>query len=374
MFERAATLRILATLAVACLPFHTAMTQEPEQKPMSFYIGTYTNGISQGIYLSGLDAETGELAQPRLVAELENPSFLAVHPTKPVLYAVSEVGSGQVVAYRIEEDGGLSMQSHVDSAGSAPCYISTNADGSLVFVANYGSGSLASYRASNNGEQLDKSSAVQHQGSSVHRRQEGPHAHCILQAPDVPLIAAVDLGLDQVIVYRTNDNGELQVVKANSFQPGSGPRHMAFHPGGKHAFVIHELSCEISVCDWDGSQGSLVETQTLSTLPREKQSGESTAEILVHPNGRFVYGSNRGHNTIACFQFADGKLTSTGHTPTQGETPRNFRIDPTGRFLLAENQGSDSIHVFSIDPQSGELTATGHSIRVGAPVCIRFTK
>ena len=186
--------------------------------------------------------------------------------------------------------------------------------------------------------------------------------------------SAVDLGTDQIFIYELDrESGQLKPTgKPFQVTPGHGPRHLAFHPDGKHAFVIHELTCLLSLCRWDADLGQMEELQQVSTLPGDMLPGFSTAEVLVHPSGKFVFGSNRGHDSIAGFRFADSKLSLVGHTSTSGKTPRNFRVDPSGQFLLAENQQSDSIVVFRIDPQTGELTHTGNTAAVGSPCCIKF--
>ena len=348
-----------------------------EAKKLNFFIGTYTNGQSKGIYRSALNLSDGSLEDPILVAELRNPSFLAMHPKKDVLYAVSEVSEGdrQLVAYSIQDDLTLSELGSMNTAGSGPCYVSITADGMTALVANYGSGSICSYRLGNDGSLERQASTIQHVGSSVHPRQKSPHAHCIQETPDGKHVCAVDLGLDQVVIYDLDP--KTSQLSDNStplrVSPGNGPRHVAFHPNGDYAFVIHELTCQLSVCKWNAGAGALSETQEITTLPGDFKQGFSTAEVLVHPNGRFVYGSNRGHDSIAAFEFEDGKLTSLGHVSTEGKTPRNFRIDPTGAFLLAENQGSDSIVVFRIE-DSGKLSSTGKQMQVGSPVCIKFAR
>ncbi len=353
--------------------------QEPNlAKKTPFYIGTYTGAVSQGIYRSSLNLETGSLAQPVLVAELTNPSFLTIHPTLDALYAISEVAEGdhQVVSYRITNDGALSETGNAPSGGDGPCYVSTDQAGKFLFVANYGSGSVAAYRILSDGSLGPMTSNQQHFGSSVdRRRQQGPHAHCILMDPSDQYACAADLGLDQVLIYKLQrDSGQLQSTGSPlQVTPGNGPRHLAFHPNGKLAFVIHEMTSQLSSCSWNAVRGELKELAVVSTLPADFTGSNSTAEVLVHPSGKFVYGSNRGHNSIAGFSVGqDGSLTSLGHTSTGGRTPRNFRIDPSGQFLLAENQQSDSIVAFRIDQQTGRLSQTGQAITVGSPCCIKF--
>ncbi|MCR9291217.1 MAG: lactonase family protein [bacterium] len=371
----------ITLLAIFCLCFWPPASAPAEEatanNKLPFFIGTYTGGASQGIYRSELSLDDGSLAEPSLVAELTNPSFLTIHPSGNVLYAVSEVAESdrQVVAYRIRDDLTLEEIGAAASAGSGPCYVSTDHAGEFLFVANYGSGSIAAFRLKPDGGLGPLTSQHQHQGSSINeRRQQSPHAHCILADPTDRFVCAVDLGTDQVVIYELNrESGQLQATgKPFKATPGHGPRHLAFHPDGKHAFVIHELTCMLSLCSWDAEAGRLEELQQISTLPVDMQSGYSTAEVLVHPSGKFVFGSNRGHDSIAGFRFMDNKLSSIGHTPTSGKTPRNFRIDPSGKFLLAENQQSDSIVVFRIDPRTGELTHTGNTASVGSPCCIKF--
>lgn len=369
-------LNIFCFLFLAGLLSPNAAAQN-ELAEIPFYIGTYTRGTSQGIYRSSLNLKDGSLAEPKLVAEVTSPSFLTIHPSLNVLYAVSEVSAGdrQVLAYRIGADGSLTEISSQGSGGDGPCYVSTDHAGQYVFVANYGSGSICAIRIQPDGRLGEMTSHQQHVGKSVDpRRQQGPHAHCIMADPSDQFVCAADLGLDQVIIYRLERaSGELKPTgNPLKVSPGNGPRHLAFHPDGRHAFVIHEMTCRLSSCAWDATHGTLTELGQVSTLPGAFEPGYSTAEVLVHPSGNFVYGSNRGHHSIARFQFRDGQLTSLGHTPTGGETPRNFRIDPTGQFLLAENQQSDSIVAFRIDAQTGSLSPVAGKIAVGSPCCIKF--
>jgi 6-phosphogluconolactonase len=370
---------VLCLCMALCLGQGT-VAQEPQKLP--FYIGTYTGGASRGIYRSELSLDTGALSKPQLVAEITNPSFLTIHPTLNVLYAVSEVSRGgdrdatQIMAYRILSDGQLQSLGGCPAGGDAPCYISTDQAGQFVFVANYGSGSITAIQLKADGSLGDVTSHIQHVGSSIDpRRQQAPHAHCILSDPSDQFVCAVDLGLDEVIVYRLDRNtGLLTATSQLKTDAGNGPRHLTFHPDGQHAFVIHELTSKLSSCSWDSKTGTLKQIETVSTLPADFTQSNATAEVLVHPSGKFVFGSNRGHNSIAVFRFEpqSGTLTSLGQTLTDGKAPRNFRIDPTGQFLLAENQGSDSIVVFRIDLQTGKLERVGQATSVGAPCCIKF--
>ena len=371
-------------LALCCFLPRFSLGQSKETM-IPFYIGTYTGGISQGIYRSELNTENGSMRPATLVAQIDNPSFLAIHPSLNVLYAVSESRQrgdrkrSQVIAYKITTDGSLDELGGQASGGSGPCYVSTDHAGKFALVANYGSGSIAAIAINDNGSLGKITCTVQHEGSSVDPgRQKGPHAHCIVVDPSDQYVCAVDLGLDQIVIYRLDrETGELNSTgHPLKVKPGSGPRHVKFHPDGKHAFVIHEMGNALSSLSWDSETGRMVELDRVATLPEGSIESNTTAEVLVHPDGKFIYGSNRGHDSIAAFAFdaTTGKLTAIGHTPTGGKTPRNFRIDPTGTYLLAENQQSDDIFAFRIDRRTGGLSPidTGSPIAVGGPCCIKF--
>lgn len=349
------------------------------------YVGTYTGGKSQGIYLLELNAKTGEVTSHGLAASANNPSFLAIHPDRRHLYAVSEIGdfggkkSGAVQAYALDpKSGSLTLLNQRPTRGDGPCHLVVDRSGKDVLVANYGGGSVAVLPIESSGRVENASTFIQHQGSSVDRqRQEAPHAHSInLDAANRYAVAA-DLGLDKVLVYRFNPARGTLAPNDPPFTkvaPGAGPRHFAFHPDGRHAYVINEIHLTVTAFDYDPDHGTLKEIQTISTLPEGTKGDYSTAEVQVHPSGRFLYGSNRGHDTIAIFAIdgATGRLKALGHQPTLGKTPRNFGIDPTGRFLLAENQDSNTIAVFRINPETGLLKATGQVVDVPMPVCIKF--
>jgi 6-phosphogluconolactonase len=355
------------------------------------YIGTYTGPKSQGIYVCRLDPATGTLTTPQLAAETPNPTFLAVNPrpeaaspsAPTVLFAANEVGGGgkggTVTGYAVDKASGrLTPLNQQSSRGGGPCHLSVDRTGSRVLVANYGSGSIAVLPVSADGRLGEATAFIQHTGSSVNpQRQEGPHAHWIDVAPDNRFAFACDLGLDKIMVYDFNrDAGSLvpHEPPSTSIQPGSGPRHLAFHPSGRFAYLINEMSNTVTGFTYDAGKGALKEFQTLTTLPKDFDGQSSTAEIEVHPSGRFLYGSNRGHDSIAVYAInpRNGRFGLLENHPTLGKTPRNFAVDPTGRWLLAANQGSDSVVVFGIDPKTGRLKPTGQTVSVGAPVCIRF--
>lgn len=349
------------------------------------YFGTYTGKSSKGIYLSRLQAESGQLAPPTLAAETPSPSFLALAPDGKCLYAVNEVSTfegkaaGAVTAYRVDPpDGRLTMLNRVSSGGGAPCHVTVDASGRTVLVANYSGGNVASFAIQKDGS-LGPGSLIQHAGSSVNKsRQAGPHGHYISPDPANRFALACDLGLDQVLVYRLDPAKaalEPHAPPHASLPPGSGPRHLAFRPDGRFVYVINEMTCTMTTFRYDAARGVLKRQDTVSTLPEGEavKPAYSTAEVEVHPSGKFLYGSNRGHDTLVVFAInPDGSLRRVEHVSTRGRTPRSFGIDPTGRWLLAANQSSDTVVVFRIDAATGKLTPTGQEIAVGAPVCVKF--
>lgn len=352
------------------------------------YFGTYTGEKSKGVYVSRLDLASGALTRPELAGETASPSFLAVHPSQNFLYAINEIGnfqgkeSGSVSAFAIDRNTGrLTTLNQQPSVGGGPAHLVVDKAGRNVLVANYGGGSVAVVPIGTDGALKPPSAFIQHTGGSVDpQRQKGPHAHSINLDPANRFAYAADLGLDKVLVYRFDaDKGSLVANDPPFAQvaPGAGPRHFAIHPNG-FAYVINEMNMTVTAFRRDIERGSLTELQTISTLPPGQgvQSGFSTADVQVHPSGKFLYGSNRGHDSIVVFAIDDktGRLTYVENRPTQGNTPRGFGIDPSGSYLLAANQRSDSVVVFRIDKQTGRLTPTGHTIDVGAPVCVKFVE
>ena len=353
------------------------------------YFGTYTGKSSKGIYASRLDAATGKLSPPELVAEITSPSFLAVSPNEKFLYAANEVpkfegkNAGAVSAFAIDRaTGKLASLNQKSSGGAGPCHLVVDATGKTVLVANYGGGSVQALPVKPDGSLDNGGTFIQHAGSSVDKgRQSSPHGHAIVTDPANRFALACDLGLDKVLIYKL-DPANAGLAHNNplfgSVPPGSGPRHIAFRPDGKFAYVINEMTCTVTAFAFDGKRGALEAIETVSSLPKDEtvQRGFSTAEIEVHPSGNFVYGSNRGHDTLAVFAIdaKSGKLTLVEHVSTKGKTPRSFGIDPTGRWLLAANQSSDNVIAFAIDPKTGKLLPTGQELQVGAPVCVKFVE
>ncbi|HZL37739.1 MAG TPA: lactonase family protein [Tepidisphaeraceae bacterium] len=352
-------------------------------KPASVrvYLGTYTSGTSKGVYMCNLDLASGALSEPRLAGEAQNPSFLAISPDRRFMYTADEfgkfAGGSAISAFAIENDGTLKHLNDQPLTGG-PCYVSTDKTGHVIFAADYGNGTVASFTAGPDGALSEPVLIDQHRGVAFDpKRQAGPHAHCIDADAANKFVLSCDLGLDKVFVYRLDARtGQLTAndPPSASVNPGSGPRHLAFHPNGKLVYVIDELASTITAFSYDAQHGTLHQIETMLTLPAGFTGQSSCAEIAIHPNGKFLYGSNRGHDSIAIFAIdtQTGKLTSKGHVSTQGKNPRSFGIDPSGTWLIAANQNSDNLVVFRIDPNTGALSPAGKTISLGAPVCVKF--
>ena len=349
------------------------------------YVGTYTGPTSKGIYAYRFTESTGKATPLGVVAETANPSFLAVDPARRHLYAVNEVGdyqgqkSGGVSAFEIDKESGkLKFLNEVASRGAGPCYVTLDKTGKHVLVANYDGGSVAAFPILEDGRLGEAASVVQHQGHGPNaERQEAPHAHEIDLTKDNRFALATDLGLDKLLVYKFDaDKGTLAANDPPSGQvpPGAGPRHFVIHPSGKFVYVINEMGGSITAFAFDGYSGALRSLETVSSLPKDFRGKNDSAEIQVHPSGKFLYGTNRGPDNIAVFAIDSpkGTLRLIDHVPTKGKTPRSFAIDPTGKYLFAANQESNSIVVFRIHPSSGRLTPTGQVLEVPTPVCVTF--
>jgi 6-phosphogluconolactonase len=349
------------------------------------YVGTYTKGTaSQGIYRLELDLLRGELKSCSLAAEAVNPSFVAIHPNRRWLYAVGEVGggpgkkNGEVNAFSIEPHSGrLRLLGQQPSGGAGPCHVLVDRSGRCVLVANYSSGSVACLPIDDDGRLGAATSIVRHIGSSVNpRRQEGPHAHATTLDAANRLAFVCDLGLDKIMIYRLDPARALLTPSDPSsvgVVPGVGPRHFAFHPNGRFAYVVDELASQVDVFAYESSHGRLAAIQSISTLPPDFRGNNTAAEIAVHPSGKFLYASNRGHDSIATFSIEErsGVLHPLGHAPAQGRTPRSFSIDPSGVFLLVANQDGGNVVLLRIG-DDGKLTSTGSSLSVAAPVCVEM--
>ena len=349
---------------------------------VTLFVGTYTRMGSEGIYTCLMSLATGALELRHVTGEIENPSFLTTDPTGDHLYAVCELGAegghGVVTAYTIAADGSLSALNRQSTGGTGACHLAVDATDALVIAANYHGGSVAMIPIEADGSLGERCDFIQHEGTSINPgRQNQAHAHSVTITDTNERAYICDLGMDEILVYdidhdakRLRRAGNLTVTA----QAGQGPRHFAFHPSNAYAYAINELGSTVAVYDVDAASGRLTERQLISTLPSAWDGENTTADIHVSRDGRFVYASNRGHDSIAVFAIdpATGRLDAIGHEPTRGETPRNFALAPDGRHLLAENQDSGTIVTFAVDEQTGELSYTGSQIEIPAPVCIVF--
>jgi 6-phosphogluconolactonase len=354
--------------------------------PELLFVGTYTSKTaSKGIYVLRFDDRNGKLSVLGVAAESKDPSFLAVDASEKYLYAVNEVGdfggakSGAVSAFAIDHaTGKLTLLNQVASGGADPCFISFDKTGKYLFVANYSGGNVAAFALGADGKLGARSAFEQHEGHGVvEGHQEGPHAHWIATSPDNRYALSADLGNDEVIVDKFDASSGTLTPNNPPFakvESGAGPRHLAFSPNGKFVYVNDELGSTVTVFAYDAAAGTLEAKQAVGTLPADFNGPNDTAEIAVHPSGKFLYVSNRGRDSIAIFVIdpKTGILTSIGDFLTRGKTPRNFVIDPSGHFLLAANEDTNDIEVFKIDTNSGELAFTGERVEVPSPVDIAF--
>jgi 6-phosphogluconolactonase len=349
---------------------------------MTIYVGTYTGPRSKGIYMLRMDSATGALTAPEVAAETPNPSFLALDPTGRFLYAANEVNdfagakSGSITAFAVvPETGKLKLLNQQPSGGLSPCHVAVDGAGKNVLAANYGSGSVEVLPIGKDGSLAAPSDFAQDKGSGPNKqRQEGPHAHFAGFDPAGRFALWCDLGMDKVMICHYDAaKGKLTPNSAASVAAGAGARHFAFHPGARFLYVISELNSTVTAFSWDAARGTTKLLQEVTTVPAGTR-GNSSAEIAVHPSGKFLYASDRASSTIAIYTIDEqtGKLTPAGFEPTQGRTPRNFAIDPTGNFLVVANQDSGNIVVFRIDQATGTLKATGAKADVGSAVCVAF--
>ena len=363
-----------------------ALAQSSKGKYL-FYVGTYTQegSKSKGIYAYRYDAATQEITSLGLAAETTNPSWIAIHPSGRFLYAVNEVqnykgpNSGGVSAFSIDRaTGKLTFLNEVASRGADPCYISVDKTGKFALVANYTGGSIAAFPISEDGKLGEASAFVQHFGHGTNpKRQEAAHAHSIDLSPDNRFAFVDDLGLDELLVYKFDASKGTLTPNDPPFAklpPGAGPRHFALHPSGKYAYVLSEMHSTVTTFNADLKAGTFTAVQNTSALPPDFKGQNDDAELKIHPSGKFLYASNRGHDSITVFSVDDAKgtVTPVEYTPTGGKEPRSFEIDPTGKLIFAQKQHSDTIAVFRIDEKTGKLTPTGKVLEVGSPVCVKF--
>ena len=345
-------------------------------RELTLYVGTYTSGKSEGIYTYRMDQMTGELKRVSSIKS-ENPSFLTIDPTKRFLYAVNENSTGSVSAFKIDsQTQQLSFLNQHSSEGADPCHLSVDQQRRCVLVANYTSGNVAVLPIRGDGS-LDKAIDVeQHEGSGPREQQKGPHAHCIKLDRFNRHAFSADLGNDQVMIYRFNPaSSKLEPAAQPSVRlhSGAGPRHLAWHPTGTFLYVINELDSSLTTFKYDSSRGTLTAFESVSTLPRDFSGTSYCADVHVSGSGRFVYGSNRGHNSIVVFAInpQTNRLQLVEHVSTEGKWPRNFTIDPSGRFLLVANQQTDNVVVYRIDAETGRLKTTNQT-DIPVPVCLQF--
>lgn len=340
------------------------------------FIGTYTKGESKGIYSFTLDTQAGKINNIKLAAALENPTYVTITNDNRYLYSVAKEGeSGGVAAYSIHDNGELRFINSEVLAGSPPCHVSVDSKNRYVFSANYHKGTAESYLINpEDGSVQPAASIMKHEGSGPDPRQEKPHTHFAGVTPDEKYLAVVELGIDALITYEISHDGTITEVSRLATNPGSGPRHLAFHPSQKFAYIMTEFSSEVIVLDYHPEDGHFSEKQSISTLPSDFNENNQGSAIHVSSDGRFVYAGNRGHNSIAVFSVNQetGELSFVEHTPTEGDWPRDFEIDPTGKFIVASNQESGNLVLFARDENTGRLTLLQSDITVPYPVCIKF--
>lgn len=351
------------------------------EKQYFLYIGTYTDGESEGIYCYNYNPESGGLVLKNVTPNKENPSFLAIHPNGQFLYAVSETNdyqkkdSGSVTAYRITGDGGLEKLNQEATKGSHPCHITVSPDGTTAVASNYTSGSISVYQVRKDGRLSETEQLIRHIGQGPDSaRQRGPHAHSSLFTKDGSFLVTADLGTDQIDFYsRSSENNEyVPVQKSVPMPPGFGPRHFDFSPDRQFIYVMNEMGSAVGVLQQDDGIFRLIET--VSSLPEGYTGENSGADIHLSRDGRFVYCSNRGHNSIAVFSRDEesGKINLIQNEPVQGNWPRNFVIDPDGNYLLVANQKSNNVTLFSINRKTGMLSYENQNEHIPSPVCLKF--
>ena len=342
---------------------------------MDLLVGTYTGSGSNGIYLLSFNPQSGELSDLRLAAEASSPSYLTISEDRQYVYSVGEREAGTVSAFRWKDgQKGLELINKQAVPGRNPCYVDFGAKQNMVALANYSSGNVAFYPLEADGRISDKSFVFQHAGSGPNAdRQEAPHAHCSIFSKDERFVYVVDLGIDQVIAYPVREGKVDSGFVALTLAPGDGPRHMVFHPENNIAFIVNELSNSVVSTRIDPETGVMEIIDRDHTLPDDFTAHSQCADIRITADGRFLYASNRGHNSIAIFTVDENaQLERIGTESVRGDWPRNFTLSPDEKFMLVANQNSDNITVFSVDQKTGLLTFTGYELSMSKPVCLRF--
>jgi 6-phosphogluconolactonase len=337
------------------------------------YVGTYTKSESEGIYAFSLNTETGEITDIKLAAALDNPTYLAISSDNQFLYSVIKEGdTGGVASFRVL-DQKLEIINKQVTEGASPCYVSSDSGMTTIFSANYHKGTVESFLID------DKDKSILPATSVIKLQSQGgdqfPHTHYAAPTPDEKYIIAVDLGIDQIIIYDLNE-GLLKEKNSFSVKPGSGPRHLVFHPNGTYVYVMTEFSSEVLVFTYEPDTASLTHLQSIPTIPKDFQENNQGSAIHISSDGRYVYAGNRGHNSIAVFSVMQesGELKFIEHTSTEGNWPRDFALDPTEKFVVASNQNSNNLVLFSRDQLTGKLTLLQSDISVPEPVCVKFLK
>jgi 6-phosphogluconolactonase len=377
---------ICALAAVLILVAAPVCPAPPESKESLVYFGTYTTmkapRDSKGIYVSRFRSDTGDVTEPILAVETDNPSFLAVHPNRRFLYSTNETGTNSgVSAFSIDRTSGkLTLLNRVSSGGRGPCHIAVDRTGKFVMVANFTSGNAVVLQLKEDGSLGDQAAIVQQTGTSVNPQwQTASHAHWVGFSPDNRFALVANIGNDQLFVYRFNEaNGSLTPAEPASIKvkPGDGPRNLTFHPNGKFAYLLSQLSGALNVYQWDTDRGVLNKVQETSVWPRPKGDAEdfNAAEVVVEPNGKFLYASNRGSDTVAAFSVdpAKGTLTLIQQESSRGISPRHISLDPTSSFLLVSNENTDGVTILPIDKATGRLRRLRKYVRLNEPVCAQF--
>lgn len=372
-------MKIIISLIIAVCFFNLAQGQNGKSATYNLLVGTYSSGKNDGIFVYDFDSKTGDFNAKSKIAGEDNPSYLAVSQDGKHVYSVNEVSKGMISSFAFNPTSGeLTFLNRVSSGGDGPCYVAVDNGNKYVFASNYGSGSLCAIPLKEDGSFGADIQFIQQEGSSIDKsRQQGPHVHSTFLSPDNRYLFTPNLGTDKVCVYQVDANKVSNpLIPANpayvSVKAGSGPRHIAFHPNSKFAYLIHEMGSMITVFDY--KKGNLTEKQTITMLAPDFKGKVGAADIHVSPDGKFLYGSNRGDaNELVIYAInKNGKLNCVGHQQTLGKTPRNFAIDPTGNFLLVANQSSNDVVIFKRDQKTGLLTPTGKKIQVGRPVCLKF--
>lgn len=366
------------------LSFTLCVSQSLALPPLDVWIGTSRSKLSQGIYHCTLNRETGRLSQPTLAAEISGPGFLALHPDGSTLYSVGNLnGKNAITAYRIEGHSGkatLKLLNSVETGDGGSSHLCLDKTGQTVLSSQYGGGSVAVYSLNKDGSLNKRTQLIEHEGGSmvVARKQNSPHPHWTGVSPDNRFAFVPDLGLDRVVIYRLDAaKSRLTPHGLGIVPPGGGPRHMKFHPSGKWVYVLNELDLSVTVFDYDAELGAMSAKQTLLAVPKAelaKEKFKSASEIRVHPNGRFVYSANRGHDTITAYRVDQktGQLTVIEREHVRGATPRNFNLDPSGKWLIAGGQASHTLASFTVDQETGELSYNQNVVFVPSPICVLF--